>query len=344
MANAHTARAVELDPLTDPRWMDLLAGSPDAEPFHHPAWLRLVGGHYGWSVRACAVGGGNGSLGAGLPLVAVSSRLTGRRLVALPFSDSCHALGPVEHHEALGQAMERYRVKTGVPVIVHGPLPGASVVARYHGHRLDIADGSPAASGRYAKSQVMRGVRRAKREGLVVEKRTDRTALDEFFQLHVQTRRRLGVPTQPRRFILGYEALFAQGLGFVVLVRDAGRPVAAALFLTHGDTALYKFGASDASALPKRPNNLLFHEAIKIAREEGRTVLDFGRTDIGHESLRSFKRSFGPDEHELVYTALNLKRATFGGGQLARLAAPVIRRSPLAVGRLAGGLFYRHSA
>src|SRR3712207_7808324 len=42
----------------------------------------------------------------------------------------------------------------------------------------------------------------------------------EFFRLHVQTRRRQGVPTQPRRFIMAFEDLFTEALGFVALARD----------------------------------------------------------------------------------------------------------------------------
>ena len=80
----------------------------------------------------------------------------------------------------------------------------------------------------------MRGVRRAVSEGLVVERRTDAEALEDFYRLHLQTRRRLGVPTQPRGFIRGLEQVFSDGAGHVLAVKDAGRTVAAAVFVSGG--------------------------------------------------------------------------------------------------------------
>ena len=38
-------------------------------------------------------------------------------------------------------------------------------------------------------------------------RRLDSRAVDEFFRLHVGTRQRLGIPTQPRRFFRGLTAV-----------------------------------------------------------------------------------------------------------------------------------------
>jgi CelD/BcsL family acetyltransferase involved in cellulose biosynthesis len=337
-----SASAAELDPLTDPRWADFIARTPGAGPFQHPAWLELIRAHYGWPVRACCLVDA-GAVRAGLPVALVSSRLTGRRLVALPFSDSCPPLAAEGEQDALAHELDGYRRRANLPLLVHGPVPRAPVIARYHAHRLSLDGGFAAVQDRYARPQVLRGVRRALREGLVAERRTDAAALAAFYRLHAGNRRRLGVPTQPRRFIMRFGDLFARGLGFVMLVVDAGRPVAGALFLSWNGTLVYKYGASDDRALLKRPNNLLFHEAIRLACLDGMRVLDFGRTDLGHESLRAFKLGFGPQESELAYTLLADRPRLWGGPDLSGLAAPVIRRCPPVVSRLAGELFYRHA-
>jgi CelD/BcsL family acetyltransferase involved in cellulose biosynthesis len=338
-----SALGAELDPLTDARWADFVARAPGAGPFHHPAWLEIIQTHYGWPVRACCLLGDDGAVLAGLPVALVSSRLTGRRLVALPFSDACAPLAPEGKEDELARALDAYRRRTGLPLFVHGSVPGGSVTARYHAHRLTLDGGHAEVQELYAKPQVMRGVRRAQREGLVAERRTDAEALAVFYRLHAATRRRLGAPTQPRRFILRFADLFDRGLGFVVLVRDAGRAVAGAVFLTWNGTLVYKYGASDAHALPKRPNNLVIHEAIRLAHEDGMRVVDFGRTDLGHESLRSFKLGFGAEESELSYTCLADRPPAPGGRDLHALAAPVLRRCPPLVSRLVGELLYRHA-
>ena len=340
---------VEVDPLVEPSWIDLVERSPGATVFHHPAWLELLRATYGYATTACAVAGEDGRLLAGLPVAEVSSRLTGRRLVALPFSDLCPPLvaagAPAGTAHALRRALNAFQARHGPPLEVRGTgdvLAGAPHGERFHHHVLSLDGGVAAVERRFAKSQVLRGVRRAHREGLVAQIATDRCALEAFYRLHVATRRRLGVPTQPRRFVLRFEELFVRGLGFVLLVRRDERPVAAAVFLTLGDTLLYKYGASDARFLGLRPNNLLFMEAIRWGCGHGMRRLDFGKTHWEHESLRAFKLAWGAEEHELRYRLL-------GGvpGRPSESAAgvlgTVIRRSPPVVGRAIGEVLYRHA-
>jgi lipid II:glycine glycyltransferase (peptidoglycan interpeptide bridge formation enzyme) len=190
---------------------------------------------------------------------------------------------------------------------------------------------------------VARGVRRALREGLVAERRTDERALAAFYRLHMATRARLGVATQPRRFILRFGDLFAAGLGFVMLVHAGDRPVAAAVFLTHRGVLTYKYGASDASAWHLRPNNLLFMEAIRWGCEHGMRALDFGRTDWDHRGLREFKLAWGAEEHELRYRRLGELSPRRAPAAVNHALSPLVRHSPLA-SRFAGEVLYRHAA
>jgi len=341
-------RPLRVDPIADPAWTALLEHSPDALAFHHPRWLELLRDQYGYGFHAWCVEDG-GELVAGLPVARVESRLTGRRDVALPFTDACPpvirdgagegALG------ALGEALAAERRAGGLDLQVHAAfpeIPAAFVQERFVVHRLPLSGDVAEVERGFSKSQVRRGIARALREGLVASRRTDAAALDAFFALHVDTRRRLGVPTQPRRFIRRFERLFEHGLGFVQLVELEGRPIAAAVFLTYNGTVIYKYGASDAAELGKRPNNLLFMEAIRFGCETGHRVLDFGRTDLENEGLRAFKRSWGAEEVPLSYTFLADEPPALGPSRRNELMGAVIRRSPPAVGRLIGQTLYRH--
>jgi CelD/BcsL family acetyltransferase involved in cellulose biosynthesis len=339
-----------LDPLADGRWAELIERAPDATIFHHPAWLRLLRDTYRYELTACCVEDGDGTLAAGLPIAAVSSRLTGRRLVALPFSDLCPPLiapgAAPGAGLALAGALDTLRRRRGVALEVRGTggaLAGAPPGDRFHHHLLPLEPDIAAVERRFAKPQVARGVRRAVREGLQAELRTDAVALDDFYALHVSTRRRLGVPTQPHRFILAFEALFEQGLGFALLVRRHDRPIAAAVFLTFGDTLTYKYGASDERFLGARPNNLLFMEAIRWGCEHGMRTLDFGRTHWHQDGLRAFKLAWGAEERELRY---RLVGGAAPGGRSARVerwVGAAIRRSPPVAGRVIGEVLYRHA-
>jgi CelD/BcsL family acetyltransferase involved in cellulose biosynthesis len=343
--------ALRLDPVTDSRWTALIEQSSDGCVFHHPAWLELLRAQYGHEVSTCCIAAPDGRLVAGLPIAAVESRLTGRRLVALPFSDLCPPVlapdAPAGSAAALAGALDALRRQRGLSLEIRGgreALHGAQPGARFHHHVLALEPDVTAVQRRFRKPQVMRGVRRALRDGLVAERRTDAAALAAFYRLHVDTRARLGAPTQPRRFVLRFAALFAERLGFVLLVRSGGRPVAAAVFMTFGDVLTYKYGASDARHLGSRPNNLLFMEAIRWGCEHGMRALDLGRTDWGHESLRAFKLAWGPEERELRYWHLGGNARDGRGSSLNRAAEAVLRRgSPLA-SRLVGEVLYRHAA
>ena len=338
-----------IDPIDDPAWLELVRRSPAAEAFHHPRWLELLRAQYGYEFQACCIASGRG-IEAGLPFARIESRLTGRRLVAVPFSDVCVPLLSRDASptalDALGPALAAEASREGLDLTVHAALPsvpGAFVKPGFFCHLLPLAEDPAEVEQNYSKSQIKRGIKKARREGLTAERRTDAAALDAFYALHLQTRRRLGVPTQPKRFIRRFEDLFDAGLGFVELVLDEGEPIAAAVFLTYNGTVTYKYGASDADKLAKRPNNLLFAEVIRWACEAGFSTLDFGRTDIDNEGLRSFKRSWGAEEVELSYTYLAECEPSPGPGRRDRVLGATIRRSPALVGRLIGEALYRHA-
>lgn len=337
-----------IDPIADPEWLAFLEGSPSAHVFHHPGWLELLRSQYGYELQACCVRNGQGPLEAGIPLARIESRLTGRRLVALPFSDVCPPALARDADPAaltaLGEALAEQSRRAGLGLTIHSSLPAvprAFAQRRFVRHLLGLSDDPAEVERRYSKASV-RNIKKARREGLRMERQTDAAALDRFYSLLVETRHRLGVPTQPKRFIRRFAKLFAADLGFVGTVFDGARPIAAGVFLTYNGTVTYKYGASDADALSKRPNNLLFAEIIRWGCGAGFQSLDFGRSDVENEGLRSFKRSWGAAEVDLSYTYLAEREASPQPGLGDRLMGATIRRSPAAVSRIAGEALYRH--
>jgi CelD/BcsL family acetyltransferase involved in cellulose biosynthesis len=330
-----------IDPLTDPRWTELVEASPETLIFHHPRWLELLHVAYGHELTAVCVER-DGAVVAGLPLAHLRARVGRGRLVALPFSDLCPPLArEASLGEPLARALDEHRRETGASLEVReafDELLGGASVPLFHLHTLDLTGEAK------FSSMTRRNVNKARRAGVTVERRTDRAALDAFYAMHLQTRRRQGVPTQPRGFIRSFERLFEAGLGFVALASVEGAPAAAAVFVGAGRTLTYKFGSSDRSTLTARPNNLLFAEAIGWAREAGYSRLDFGRTDFGHDGLRSFKASWGAEERTLSYTYAGRAPASPDPGFALRALGVVIRRSPPVVGRALGAALYRHAA
>lgn len=321
--------------LEDPRWLRFVDADAGATPFHRPAWARFLSECYGFPSFAAAVVSGD-EVVAGIPVAAVRRR----HWVSLPFTDAC---GPLGDAELLAAALESGRGARGVEVRAALPRVSGHVVAVGHVLALD-RDVRRVFAG-FHKSQVQRNIRRAEREGIEVRVATTEDELvDCFYALHVRTRRRLGAPVQRKRFFsLLWRRVLEPGGGYVLLAYHAGVPVAGAVFLTAGRTVVYKYGASDERAWSLRPNHALFSAAIAGSCAEGRATFDFGRTDLGDDGLRAFKRGWGAEEHELVYSSLGagLAQRRRSMDAAAAAARSVIKVSPPVVCRFAGLLYGR---
>ena len=338
--------------LTDPRWTDFVAAHPAATPFHHPDWTRLVADCYRFRPFALATCDTSGAICAGLPVVEVRYLRGGSRWVSLPYTDYCPPLVSTrEQAERLVAALRWSSRAAGVrQVDIRAPVAGHSA-AGPNGlrHVIALNDDPAKVYAGFHRSQVQRNIKRAEREGLTVRMGTSpRDLVDTFYQLHVRTRQRQGVPVQPRRFFrLLWDYTVATGLGSVLIVESAGQPIAAAVFLTWNETVIYKFAASNESSWSLRPNHLLIWHAIRTACEQGYRWFDFGRTDIGHEGLRNFKLSWGAVEEPLFYETLGAAPEPPPDGSegiATRVLGTIIRHSPPLVCRAVGEVLYRYVA
>jgi CelD/BcsL family acetyltransferase involved in cellulose biosynthesis len=328
---------IELE-LGDPRWRKFVRGEPEATAFHHPAWAELLEDCYGYRPFVLAATDEGGGLVAGLPVMEVR-----RRWVALPFTDVCPPLGGGADFAVELDTVRREARVAQLEVRAALVGPGVHTTTSAVVHTLAL---SPDPDEVFARFRDKRTFRQAERAGVAVRRgEAARDLTDTFYGLHVRTRRRLGVPVQPRRFFeLLWDRLDREGLGFVLVAAFGGEPVAAAVFLAMNQTVTYKFGASDPQFLGLRPNNLLFWSAIRWGCEHGYRRFDFGRSDLANEGLRRFKRGFGASEEPLPYSTLADRAPHAPSGRLERAAGSVIRRSPPWVCRGIGELLYKYAA
>jgi CelD/BcsL family acetyltransferase involved in cellulose biosynthesis len=343
-------RATEVS-LSDLRWLAFTASHPDALCFHRPAWADLLADCYGYRPFVLAVEGDRGQIAAGVPVVEVR-RLGRKHWRALPFSDYCPPLfapGGAVDRAAFTRELERARGEAGARSFeVRAPLAGADDHSRREAviHRTRLEGDSDALFARFHRSQVQRNVRRAERERVVVRRAESAVDLTRsFYDLQLQTRRRLGMPMQPRRFFAAlWSHLLEPEHGFLLLAYAGRTPVAGAVFLAGSRTLTYKYGASDTAFRRLRPNHLLFWNAIREACAEQYEWFDFGRSDFPDRGLREFKSGWAAKEDDLVYTTLPECAPTDASGHVLDGARAVIRRSPPWVSRLTGELLYRYAA
>jgi len=334
----------------DGRWLDFVSGHPEALPFHHPSWARVLSESYDYPSFVLAVSDEEGRINAGMPVMEIRKRFRSPRWVSLPFTDQCPPLATDRIMTArLVSLADQAREEGNVARLeVHADLPGGDVHRRPRGvtHVLPLSLDPKLTFERFSRSQVRRNVRKAERVGLTLRRaETAKDLTETFYRLHLRTRRRLGVPVQPRRFFdLLWRLLIGQRQGFVLLAYRGKLPIAGAVFLTSGRTVVYKYGASEPSFWPLRPNNLIFWHAIRWSCENGLAAFDFGRSDFDDRGLRNFKNGWGSVEKPLIYATLGSEPPRVGRSMGASVLPPLIRRSPLWLCRAIGETTYRYAA
>jgi len=340
----------EVDPLADARWDELVARHPNASIFHTRGWLEALKKTYGYRPAAYATTCG-ARLEEAVVFCNVASRITGRRLVSLPFSDHCQPLaeGPALHailaHVREQQQDQRLRYVELRPITCDSQGlvgTGFAVSERVSFQTIDLRPELPALFKQMHNTSVRQMIKRADREGLTYEVGRSEELLQKFRQLLYLTRRRHKVPPQPAAWFGNIASLLGESMRVHLMSKD-GVPAASILTLHFGQQVTYKYGCSDA-----RFNNLggtpaLIWKVIQRAKEEGATLFDLGRSDPSNPGLVAFKERLGAQSSELRYyrTPAPMER-TKDAGRARGWAGQLMARMPDRLLEMSGELLYRH--
>ncbi|HTV62053.1 MAG TPA: GNAT family N-acetyltransferase [Verrucomicrobiae bacterium] len=345
---AVTVRAV--NPIDHPDWDALAAAHSNCSLFHTTAWAKTLVAAYGYApvyLQAEEAG----SVRSLLPLMEVNSWLTGRRGIALPFTDECEPLyrDTGSARLLMEEALELGKSRRWKSVEFRGGselFPGVPASLSFYGHSLNLEGGEHRLFARL-ESSVRRAIRKAEKSGVTVTVSRELDAMETFFSLHCRTRRKHRLPPQPFAFFRNiYEHILSQNLGMIAVARCHNRPIAASVYFHRGARAIFKYGASDDAFQQLRGVNLVMWEAIKWLAREGVRTLHLGRTSIGNEGLRRFKLGWGAEEHRINYVKFDLHQGAFvtdtdeATGWHNRLFGAL----PQSISRMAGAALYRHCA
>jgi hypothetical protein len=339
-----------LDPLTDSRWDDLVDSHPRASVFHLRGWLSALAETYTYEPIVLTSSPPGAPLNNALVLSRVSSWVTGKRFVSLPFSDHCDPLlnADFEYREfttwlADECARERLRYTELRPLHPEANLdPRFTQSASFCFHMLDLTPPLPAIFDRLHKDSMQRRIRKAERSGLVYESGRSPELLEDFYKLLVKTRLRHGVLPQPRLWFRN----LVQSLGDRLVIRVArseGNAIASLITITHRTTAVYKYGCSD-----ERYHNLagmpfLFWKFFEESKSSGIEQIDLGRSDLDNPGLLTFKDRMGATRRQLDYFRHNREqKARQGMGWVSPVASRLSGMVPQSVLPAAGRLLYRH--
>ena len=286
-----------------------------------------------------------------MPLMEVDSWLTGRRAIALPFTDECPPLceSGKEFQPLFQRAVDLGRARGWKSIEWRGGrgfFDEAPASLAFYGHRLALAPDEAQMFDRMGGS-ARQAVRKAEKDGVTLEVSQSAEAVRDFYNLQCLTRKRHGLPPQPLNLFLNIQRhILSQNQGMVALAAWRGAKIAGAMYFFLGGRAIYKYGASDFRHQQLRPNNLVMWEGMKWLARKGNTSLHLGKTSLANEGLRKFKLNLGAVEERIEYVKLNLRANRFEveNDGVTGWHNRVFRALPVFMSRQAGELLYKHWA
>ena len=345
-----------VDPWKDARWDAWVASHPRATVYHTAGWIRIVceTGRY---PSLCLVHEHEGRVTGVMPLVAVDSPLTGRRISTLPFSDACFALvddaGAASALLAFAKTLRQdrraaFHEMRGLPALRDGTeleAPGYARSGHFYNFIVPLTGDPEAVRMTFSRTGVRQTISKGIKLGVTV-RIGDARDLDTFYALYVRNRMRHGIPPQPKKLFASIlEAPGAGAQAMLYLAEHDGRAVAALIMLRHRGVTYAKYEGVDETRRELQALYPLFWKTIEDAVLAGDRWYDFGRTAADNPGLCRFKERWGTTRMEMPYhfepprEGLSVVKSD---SLKYRLFTGAFRRMPPALAIRVGERIFRH--
>jgi serine/alanine adding enzyme len=335
------------------QWDDFIKSHPEGSPFQLGCWLRTIQDTYSFKPLLYIFRNEDGTISSAFCFFRIKSLLTGTRIVSIPFSDHCALLcsDPGQQNELLAEIIEEHRHRVNYIEIRADLRNGCGLVCHnyYKRHVLELSPNPSMVMKNIDKRTIQYCIRKGQRSGVDIREENCQFGMDEFYRLNKLTRKKHGIPSQPKKFFENMlRHVISNGHASMKLAFYESRVVAAGLFFKFKDTVHYKYNASDPGYLSKAtPNHLLTWTAIEQACLEGYRFFDFGRTAPDNVGLMRYKEMWGAKAMDLPYYYYpRVKGATSreGSGLSYQIYTRVWRSLPDLVVEFIGPKIYKHTA
>src|SRR3989339_892294 len=345
-----------IDPLHDERWDEFVENHPFGWLCHLSGWKKVLDksfrhmqGHYIVLMQ-------DGEIQAGLPLFEVRSWILGNRLVSIPFATLCDPL--VSTHEDMDKLFNRaldlskelgissieIRTMLTEPYIQDDRLS----FSPFFKHHFIPLDRPPEVLNKsFHRTCVRQRITRASQSGIEISQGITTSDVDAFYELYITTRKRLGVPPQPRAFIQAiWDTFYPQKRVSLLLAKKDGLLIGSLMLLKYKSRVSAEFAVWNEKYIKISPIHGLFWEAIQAAYREGFAIFDFGRTAPDNHTLMDFKNRWGTQVIDLPFlyypknrNARAMTSETFFGRKIVR---DVCRYAPHPIFKGVGKFLYNH--
>jgi Acetyltransferase (GNAT) domain len=354
------ARAVQVDPLSDPRWDAYVRAHPRWTVYQLGAWARILREAYRFEPRYLALEDDSRALRGVLPLLHKKGLVSDARVRSLPVFPAGGPLGDTHSDEvALIQAARAAASADGAralavisPVNYGADLPEFVTDSLPPRWIVPVAEPDALrASWRKTSNNLFRSLKKADQAGFAFREATDARDMRRFYRLYLRTmRKHRTLPRTLRQLELTRDLLGPGEFRLFVVERDGGL-AAGGVFHLFRDTVELIYNGSDDALLDLRPNHALYWGVIRWSAEGGYREFDFGEASPT-TSLGRFKSQWADPVPNHRYTwraeaapsrAESMAAASYeveqgGGGLVARLW----EHTPVQLTRLGAVIAYRY--
>lgn len=295
-------------------WNNLVANNPDASAYHFWEYGEALTQTYRYS-KHYLVSTQNSEVDGIFPLIHVRSVLFGNRLISLPFceyggivtrmglkSDVALRVAKLLVNAAteLGRTLDVEYLEIREPLALSAILKasGYEQSREYVTLRIDLSKGLEQIWSDLGK-KTRNAVRKAVKSGVELEVVRQREQLKAYYELYLQTQKKLGSPPHCYELFENLLNAFSHTNDMrILLARNQTKPIAGIITFSNGKTIYWWNNASDLKYRHLNPTNLLLWKAIEWGAENGYNIMDMGRTRKD-TTIYHFKSGWGGQERLL---------------------------------------------
>ena len=334
-------------------WDEFVTANPKGTPFHLSNWIQTIQETFAFKPLIYISKNEREEIEGIFPFFLIENIFYQPRIVSLPYSDYG---GPLlsdsnSDNEFIEHIIEKAEMKNN-NIEIRGSILKKSKFCCHNyfkRHVLCLSSNPQEVKNKIDKRTIQYSIRKAERVGVIIREENSYCGIQEFYRLHVLTRKKHGVPCPPFKFFKNlFEKMVLKGIASILLAFYNLKVIAAGIFFKSKETVYYKYNASDSQYLSHyTPNHLLTWHAIKQACLNGYLYFDFGRTAPDNEGLMRYKEMWGAKAMDLPYyyypqitgaTSNEEKKVSY------RVMTGIWRSMPKPVTQILGPSLYRYMA
>ena len=349
---------VVIDGVWEESWDKMINEHPLGSVFQHSSFKRVIIHTFSHTKPYyIALIDRKGDITAGIPLFLVRSRLTGNRLVSLPFVYYSDPLikSKGEYDQLFARISEIFmrekasylEIKTRSSAPLLNKVSNMVPVFCHKAHLLNLTESIDDIWGKFHRTCIKQKIRRAKSGDITIRSAISQEDIVSFWRLLVRTRKRLGLPPNNCDYFKNiWKYLGFLNLTDFLIAEKEGKIIGGLNIFKFKDTIYLGHIASDVRFQASGLDQFLVWKAINIGVQGSYKLLDMGKTFAFSSGLATYKKRWGAVEQEApsfyypcqrgIASHNNEKRKSY------KIMSFVWQNIPDRLSRIVGRFVYRH--